>query len=377
MIVDLILVSISVIISIFAIIYFSTHRENYGTKHTLILMILIYLIGGICYFTTFGLSSMTFFEKDVALILWKISMIIRIPAMLLLFSLRISIIDSQKAKFTYISIISFLGGLIVGLLFLPNSFEIMNVEGVYIVGVKNIYFLIFNLLYDVFLIVFMIYILLKTYYVIGNKKLFRTMVFGTLITIFIILTNTLYLITQNLLYRYLHLVVYLVSSFVLLIIIVKKPEQFIDFSNKIYNFIIFHRSGILLYNYYVKNGNEADDSLLKGSILIGINHILLNFINKKDQLNLISLRNQHDILLEYDNELNYAILLVVRRKDVFIDKAVQLFMNKFSKLNEDKLLNLNGLIDTSVFKNTGEIIKEYFKPFLRFKNSDHSLDFTY
>ena len=365
MIVDLILVSISVIISIFAIIYFSTHHENYGTKQRLTLMILIYLIGGICYFTTFSLSSMTYFKSDIALILWKISMIIRIPAMLLIFSLRISIINSQKAKFTYISIICFLGGLIVGLLFIPNSFEIMNVEGVYIINVKNIYFLIFNVVYDVFLIVFMIHILLKTYIIIGNKRLFRTMVFGTITATFIILNNTLYLITQNLLYRYLHLVVYLGSSFVMLIHIVKKPEEFIDFSNKIYNFIIFHRSGILLYNYYVKNGNEADDSLLKGSILIGINHILLNFINKKDQLNLISLRNQHDILLEYDNELNYAILLIVRRKDVFIDKAVQLFMNKFSKLNEDKLLNLNGLIDTSVFKNTGEIINEYFRPFLR------------
>ena len=365
MIVDLIFVSISVIISIFAIIYFSTHHENYGTKQTLILMILIYLIGGICYFTTFSLSSMTYFKSDIALILWKISMIIRIPAMLLLFSLRISIIDTHKAKFTYISIISFLGGLIVGLLFLPNSFEIMNVEGVYIIDVKNIYFLIFNLVYDAFLIGLMIYILLKTYIIIGNKRLFRTMAFGTIVVAFIILTNTLYLITQNLLYRYLHLVVYLVSSILLLIIIVKNPKLFIDFSNKIYNFIIFHRSGILLYNYYVKNGNEADDSLLKGSILIGINHILLNFINKKDQLNLISLRNHHDILLEYDNELNYAILLIVRRKDVFIDRAVQHFMNNFSKLNEDKLLNLNGLIDTSIFKNTGEIIKEYFRPFLR------------
>lgn len=365
MIVDLILVSISVIISIFAIIYFSTHRENYGTKQRLTLMILIYLIGGICYFTTFSLSSMTYFKSDIALILWKISMIIRIPAMLLIFSLRISIIDSQKAKFTYISIICFLGGLIVGLLFIPNSFEIMNVEGVYIIDVKNIYFLIFNVVYDVFLIVFMIHILLKTYIIIGNKRLFRTMVFGTIIATFIILNNTLYLITQNLLYRYLHLVVYVGSSFVMLIQIVKKPELFIDFSNKIYNFIIFHRSGILLYNYYVKNGNKADDSLLKGSILIGINHILLNFINKKDQLNLISLRNTHDILLEYDNELNYAILLIVRRKDFIIDKALQLFMSKFSKLYGDKLLNLNGLIDTSVFKNTGEIIKENFGPFLR------------
>ena len=145
----------------------------------------------------------------------------------------------------------------------------------------------------------------------------------------------------------------------------KRPELFVDFSNKIYNFIIFHRSGILLYNYYVKNGSEADDSLLKGSILIGINHILLNFINKKDQLNLISLRNHNDILLEYDNELNYAILLIVKKKDVFIDKAVQLFMNKFSNLNKDKLLNLSGLIDISTFKNTGQIIKEYFRPFLR------------
>ena len=145
----------------------------------------------------------------------------------------------------------------------------------------------------------------------------------------------------------------------------KKPEFYVDFLNKIYNFIIFHRSGILLYNYNLEKGKQADESLLKGSILIGINHILSNFINKKDQLNLISLRKQHDIVLEYDNELNYAILLIVRRKDSFIDTAVQLFMNKFSKLYGDKLINLNGLIDTSTFRNTGELINECFSPFFR------------
>ena len=170
---------------------------------------------------------------------------------------------------------------------------------------------------------------------------------------------------QNYFYKYFHLIGYLLYCVITTYSIVKKPEFFVDFLNKVYNFIIFHRSGILLYNFNLEKGKEADDSLLKGSILIGINHILSNFINKKDQLNLISLRKHQDIVLEYDNELNYAILLIVKRKNSFIDTAVQLFMNKFSKLYKDKLINLNGLIDTSTFNNTGEIISEFFGPFLR------------
>ncbi|MFX1420002.1 MAG: hypothetical protein ACFE9N_13875 [Promethearchaeota archaeon] len=118
-----------------------------------------------------------------------------------------------------------------------------------------------------------------------------------------------------------------------------------------------------MYSYNFETGEATDESLLKGSILIGINHILSNFINKKDQLGLIKMQNR-DIILEYDNTHGYALLLTTNHKNAFIDKAVHNFMRKFTMLNKEKLQNLNGLIDVSEFRNAKEIISEFFEPFI-------------
>jgi len=39
-------------------------------------------------------------------------------------------------------------------------------------------------------------------------------------------------------------------------------------------------------------------------------------------------------------------------------------MKKFVELNREELSSLNGLIDTSHFKNAGELIHEYFGAYL-------------
>jgi len=132
----------------------------------------------------------------------------------------------------------------------------------------------------------------------------------------------------------------------------------------LYNLIIFHKSGILLFSYDFDTDTEFDESLLKGSILIGLNHILANFLSQKDQLNLIKLKTR-DLILEYDNKLGYAILLITNQKNKIIERAVKLFMDKFTTLNKQKLENLNGLIDVSEFQNAKDIMFEFFKPFLK------------
>ncbi|MFW9989556.1 MAG: hypothetical protein ACFFC3_12950 [Candidatus Odinarchaeota archaeon] len=171
------------------------------------------------------------------------------------------------------------------------------------------------------------------------------------------------IITQNIIFIYIYAIVFLVNEIVALFYIIKNPFLFIELTNKIYDFIIFHRSGILLYSYNFEKGEETDEALIKGSILIGINHILSNFINRKDQLNLIKMKNR-DIVFEYDNIHGYALLLTTNHKNAFIDKAVNNFMTKFSSINGDILKNLTGLIDVSEFRNAKEIILENFEPFL-------------
>ncbi|TFF93749.1 MAG: hypothetical protein EU543_02920 [Promethearchaeota archaeon] len=166
--------------------------------------------------------------------------------------------------------------------------------------------------------------------------------------------------------RFLYSILFLSFLGVAVFITIKEFELFIVVTNKIYDFVIFHRSGVLLFSYNFEENKEIEESLLKGSILIGINHILSNFINKKSKLNLIKMK-ERDIIFEYDNQYGYAILLIADHRNNIINKAVTLFMKDFSNMNNEILNKINEqtqLIDVSQFKNSKKIIKKYFKPFL-------------
>jgi len=193
---------------------------------------------------------------------------------------------------------------------------------------------------------------------IGKNLGYLTFQFTLLIVLY-----TLHILFQNIVFSYLYIVLYLIAASIASYMIFKKPSLFIELTNRIYNFIIFHRSGILLYSYSFETGREIDDSLLKGSILIGINHILSSFFDKKEQLNLIKMKNR-DIVFEYDITHGYAILLTTNNKNTYIEKAVSNFMRRFSELNGDKFRNTKGLIDVSEFQNAKELLLENFKSYI-------------
>jgi len=363
MIVDLLLITISLVMSSYAIIYIISHQENIATRLYGILLILVFLIVGLVYFPLFIFSTNTCFEQEISLTIFRYSMIVKIFSMGILISIHSFVIEYKRIKSLSGFMFAFLGGIIVSIIFFPNTFKVVEVGPYYKFIILNSYLLIFNIIYDLILIVLMCLMQIKSYFTIQNKKLGKLLTIQTFCFASVLITYSYYIFTQSILFRYLHLIFYLFSAGTLLYTVVRRPELLIEL-NKIYNFIIFHRSGILLYNYDFESNRELDETLLKGSILIGINHILSNFIDKKDQLNLIKIHDL-DIVLEYDNTLNYAILLIVDKKDYFIERAVQRFMDKFSKIHVENLRNLNGLIDTSVFKNADVIIKEFFSPFIR------------
>ena len=191
--------------------------------------------------------------------------------------------------------------------------------------------LYFLLSYNSIIIGVMCYNLIKNYFRIRDNKSRKMVIILTFEFCLITILYSVYIISQNIIIRYFYGALYLVGAIFASYYLIKKPFLFIELTNKIYDFIIFHRSGILLYSYNFETGEETDESLLKGSILIGINHILSNFINKKDQLGLIKMQNR-DIIFEYDINHGYALLLTTNHKNAFIDKAVSNFMKKFTGL---------------------------------------------
>ncbi len=355
---------ISIVISTIGIIYIYLNRENYGTLLNVSLNILLYLFLGVIFSILYVFSAHTDLTIKTALLIWKISIIFWMISISILSIVQVAGIRFQNLIPRSSIFYALLGGFIISQLYLSNSIGIFAGNDFHYYFVFNNWLLLFSLIsYNIIIVSIMCYNFISNFSSFRDKQAGRNLGFLTTHFTLIIFIYTLHLIFQSIIFRYLYLTFFLIGSFIATYNIFKRPTLFFELTNKIFDFIIFHKSGILLYSYNFETGKETDESLLKGSILIGINHILSNFITKKDQLKLIKMK-ERDIVFEYDNTHGYAILLTTNHRNNFIEKAVSSFMDKFTELNKEKLKNMKGLIDISEFKNAKELILANFDPYI-------------
>jgi hypothetical protein len=142
--------------------------------------------------------------------------------------------------------------------------------------------------------------------------------------------------------------------------------MFLVLTNKIYYLNIYHKSGILLYSYKFEKEENLTDSAIWGNILIGINHILSEFIDKKDQIDVMQTK-ETDIIVNYNNEFGFAVLVITNKKNEILENFMESFMNDFinrykTELNE--IQDLNKIINVSEFEDTEQIIKKNFQIYL-------------
>ena len=363
MLINIIFMVISVAISSFGIIYVIINHENYGASITKFFVILILFGLGICVNIALNLSYEVLFSEGTAIRLWRSFLIVSTLMLVLLSSMHSLIVEDSNLKFIPALFGGFFGGLIVARLHLLNSLSINLIGETYSFAILDTYLLSLMIFFCLTMLAITWMLQIRNYVTIRNKEL------GNKITLMVaaysiaIIVHISYLITHVDLLKDLQLFLYLLTALYVVYTVVKKPYLFVSLTNEVYNFIIFHRSGILLYSYNFETGKETDDSILKGSILIGINHILANFMNKKDQVSVIKMKNR-DIILEFDRDYGYALLVIVKKSDTVIRKAIYKFMTKFKQENKETLEKMSGLIDTSGFKNTTEIIYEFFHPFM-------------
>ena len=363
MILSLIPIIVSTIISVLGIIFIILKRENYGTILNVVLNVCLYLVFGLIFLPLYVLSTDISLDQNIALLLWKISIIFWIIATSILSLIQIIVIKFREVTPLPSLFYALMGGLIINLVFHFDAIVLQQSGGYYSFVFNNLFLLIVLTLYNIMIFSFMWYNMTTNFSKFRDKQIGRNLGFLTLNFTIIIGIYSLHLIFQYIVFEYLYLIVYLIGAFIASYNIFKKPALFIELTNKIYDFIIFHKSGILLYSYNFETGKETDDSLLKGSILIGINHILSSLVDKKEQLNLIKMKDR-DIIFEYDNTNDYAILLTTNHKNTFIEKAVRGFMEKFSNQYYKIFETMNGLIDVSEFKNAKDLIHEYFAPYI-------------
>ncbi|MFX0049452.1 MAG: hypothetical protein ACFE8G_15035 [Candidatus Hermodarchaeota archaeon] len=351
-------------IFILGFIFVILNRQKYESELGLVITVIIYFVSEIIYFISFNLSTEILFDINLALTFWYISIITRNFSIGIFLSVHnLELNKDSKVRFLPILIYIFLGGIGLSLLFIPNSFVVNELGFEYLYLLNNIGLLTSIIIYNFCIVLVSWIIQIRGYKNYAERKL------GNIYYIFMFLLNlsvlfyVLYLYSPNLYFKLFHSLLYLLFIGYFIFTIIKKPSLFAVFTNKIYDFIIFHKSGILLYSYNFQTREEIDDNLLKGSILIGISHILSNLSNLETQVTYIKME-ERAVVFNFDNQLSYAILLIAKHKNKILEKSIELFMKEFSALNKDSLKELSGLIDVSIFKNAKELIKQYFRHFI-------------
>ena len=136
-------------------------------------------------------------------------------------------------------------------------------------------------------------------------------------------------------------------------------------TNKIYNINIYHKSGILLWAYQFEKVKSISDSAIWGNILIGLNHILSEFIDKKDKIDVMKTETL-DIVVNYNVDYGFAVLVITNQKNDILQKFLNNFSDDFVnryKTELNLIQDLNKIIDISDFKDTKEIIEKNFKAY--------------
>jgi len=362
-------------VSIYTLIFIFKHPSEYGIKFTAILNFLAIFNAVIIYSTLFLLSIVFFFSESINLLLWKLSVLFGFISLFITSLIYTFLKEFKKIPSFPFLIFTTLFGILIGSFFSPNSVQI-TINSLYtppfLIIDSSIINYTFNfvsgLILGMFQSISVFYYFLLSYTIYKRartKETVKGLIVNTYIFFFPILMYILYIILQISIFRELHILSLWINIWCICYIIVKKPEMFLELTNKIYYINIYHKSGILLYSYKFTTTNDEIDATIWGNILIGINHILSEFVDPKDQIEVLQTDNS-DIIVNYD-ELGFAVVLITNRKNAILKKMMDNFAKDFKNRYKNELgeiQDLNKLINVSEFKETQDIIKKNFQMYL-------------
>ncbi|MFX0026439.1 MAG: hypothetical protein ACFE8M_08475 [Candidatus Hermodarchaeota archaeon] len=364
-------------ISFITIIYIIKNRKRYGTEIIAYLNIGVVFTSGFIFYSCYLFSVVFFISNTINLILWKILVISGFLSLIITSFLYSFFKEYRKIQIIPVLMISIFFGLLIGTLFLPNSilisihlppslpFSMIDVSTI------NYHFnfstgaivIIFQISITIYLLYISIYMNLKSEDLKESLPLFlNTSIFTAPVFFYI-----LYIIFQDQVYRELFVILIWITNFGVNVMIILKPEMFFLLPNKIYSVNIYHKSGILLYSYNFKKKEKILNNLkIWGNIIIGLNHILSEFVDKSDKIDVIQTR-EADIVVDYDNEHGFAVVVLTSKKNAILERIIQKFSQEFKSFYKNELneiQDLNRLINVSEFKNAQQIIEKNFELYL-------------
>jgi hypothetical protein len=266
-------------------------------------------------------------------------------------------------------------GFLIGALFYPDSIQIeisiSSTPPFFVLDPSQInysYNIITILIIGIFQGSIMIYFFILTYLIYTqarNKDSIKGLIYSTIFFVVPLVMYILYLTLNLPIFRELHFLSLWITISGVCFMLLKKPEMFLELTNKIYYINIYHKSGILLYSYHFDKSQNEIDSAIWGNILIGLNHILSEFVDKQNQIDVLQTRNT-DIIVNYD-EFGFAVVLITNKKNVILNNLMKQFTLKFRNKYKDELIeiqDLNKLINVSEFTETKELIEKDFNLYL-------------
>ncbi|MFX1363592.1 MAG: hypothetical protein ACFFCE_09720 [Promethearchaeota archaeon] len=362
-------------VSIYTIIFFFTHHEKFGIKFNAILNSISIFHACIIYSGLYFISVIFFFSEVINIILWKISLIFGFISLMWIALMYAFLKEFKKIPYFPFLYFMIVFGLLLSSFMMPDSIQVSvnysNSTPFLIIDGSKINYkfnYITGLLTGIYQISFVLYFIYLSYAIFKearNRAALKGLILISFTFIFPILMFIFYIAFQSWIFRELFIFLLWIDLISLCLVIIKKPEVFSELTNKIYYINIYHKSGILLFSYKFKNIKNEVDSSIWGNILIGINHILSEFVYTKDHIDVLQTKNS-DIIVNYDN-LGFAVVLITNHKNDIIKKLMDNFSKEFRNKFKSELTeiqDLNKLINVSEFKETKDIIEKNFQIFL-------------
>jgi len=362
------------ILSTNTIVQIFRHRNKYGTGLIAFLNSFNVFISGILHSTFFMFSVVIFISYDINLLMWKISLIIGFTALLITSIIYSFFNEYKKIKLFPFIYFTLLFGLLIGALVAEDSITfslvgpsppIFSIIDPSTVNFKfDLITSIVGILFELFITIYFLYIAAIIYNKTEKKEENSTLLLNTIIFSISMMMLLLYISLQETLYRELYIIILWVSSFAVNIMLIRKPEMFFILPNKIYSVNIYHKSGIVLYSHSFDNRADYKiESARWGTILIGLNHILSEFIEKTDKIDVIQTKKA-DLVVRYENDHGYALMVITNQKNDIIEDLMSDFSNDFNSKFKSKLLDiqdLNKLINISEFIDVKELVEKHFE----------------
>ena len=369
-------------LSLIVTIHIIRNRENYGTQLIgLIIAITVFSLG-VIHATFYILSIVFFISEQINILFWKFSIIAWFTSLIttsLLFSFFRAYKKIKPFPFLFYTLLL---GLLIGALLTPDSITLnlsVSLPSSIIIIDPSLINYNFNFITGTIMIVFQIlsisyYLYIAIIINIRSKKKEETLSIYLIAIIFsiTITLNIFYIIFHQTLFREffirdLFLIIIWIALVAVSIMIVKKPEIFFVLPNRIYSINIYHKSGILLYSYDFEDQTDSKtESTIWGNILIGLNHILSEFLDKKDKINVIQTK-EADVVVKYEEDSGYALIVITSRKNSIVEDLMKNFSNEFKERYKSELseiLDINKIINVSEFGDLKELIEKFFQLYL-------------